>query len=175
VIDNLVRVPVPPVIVYFAYGSNMSSRRLLDRVGTARALGIGTLEAYRLVFHKVSDRDGSGKGDIVECDVSHVMGMLFGLDLEAKRALDEHEGLGAGYAEKQVTIVDGQGARIEAVTYRATVTNPDLVPFTWYLRHVIEGATEAGLPDYYLQRLLATEAVDDRDLARARRELAIYE
>ena len=71
-------------MIYFAYGSNMSSKRLLRRVRAAQVFGIGTLHAHRLAFQKVSDVDGSGKADIVTHDSEHVMGVLYRLDAEAK-------------------------------------------------------------------------------------------
>jgi len=161
-------------VIYFAYGSNMSSKRLLRRVRAAHVLGIGTLHAHRLAFQKVSDVDGSGKADIVTQDSEHVMGVLYRLDAEAKAILDRHEGLGTGYTEKQVTVIDGNGSTVTALTYVATITDPNLKPYTWYLQHVIEGATEAGLPETYLRTLRQIEAVEDPDTARVRRELAIY-
>jgi gamma-glutamylcyclotransferase len=161
-------------IIYFAYGSNMSSRRLIRRVGPVHELGIATLDFHRLAFHKISDKDGSGKADVIECASSHVMGVLFRLDQKAKQDLDEHEGLGTGYAEKPVSVIDGQGCTVTALTYCAMVTDPSLKPFMWYLRHLIEGATEAGLPDSYRQALMEIEANEDPDEARTRTELAIY-
>ena len=53
-------------IVYFAYGSNMSQRRLQARVPSATFLGIGILLGHALAFHKISKKDGSGKCDIVK-------------------------------------------------------------------------------------------------------------
>ncbi len=52
-------------IKYFAYGSNMSSRRLMDRVPSAQFVSIGKLGEHRLRYHKKS-KDGSGK-----CDIEH--------------------------------------------------------------------------------------------------------
>ena len=49
-------------ILYFAYGSNMSSRRLKNRVESANVISTGILEKYKLKFHKISE-DGSGKCD----------------------------------------------------------------------------------------------------------------
>jgi cation transport regulator ChaC len=163
-----------PRVIYFAYGSNMSSKRLLRRVRAAQVLGIGTLRSHRLAFQKVSDVDGSGKADIVTHDSEHVMGVLYRLDAEAKATLDRHEGLGTGYAEKQVTVIDGNGSIVTALVYIATITDPNLKPFTWYLQHVIEGAVEAGLPESYLQTLSQIETEEDPDTVRVRRELTIY-
>ena len=40
-------------MIYFAYGSNMLSRRFLKRVPSANALGTGILRHHQLAFHKV--------------------------------------------------------------------------------------------------------------------------
>lgn len=161
-------------VIYFAYGSNMSTRRLQLRAPSATSLGAGTLDSHRLAFHKISDRDGSGKCGIVESRTDRVMGVLFRLDQGDKEDLDRHEGLGNGYAQKRVTVIDRLGELVGALTYYATITDPNLKPFSWYLRHVIEGAREAGLPGLYLQMLMQAEAVEDKDEARSRRELSIY-
>jgi hypothetical protein len=148
---------------------------MLHRVRSAHVLGIGTLHSHRLVFHKASDVDGSGKADIIAHESEHVMGVLYHLETKAKAELDLHEGLGRGYMEKHVTVVSSRSGRsVRALAYVATVTDPDLKPYTWYLQHVVEGAMEAKLPDPYLQTLLQTETVEDPDTARVRRELAIY-
>lgn len=58
-------------ITYFAYGSNMSFKRLKKRVKSAKPKGRGVLRCHRLEFHKVS-KDRSGKCDIplaTEADV----------------------------------------------------------------------------------------------------------
>jgi hypothetical protein len=47
---------------YFAYGSNMSLRRLRTRVPSAVKLGNATLFGHQLKFHKRS-QDGSAKCD----------------------------------------------------------------------------------------------------------------
>ena len=50
-------------ICTFAYGSNMLTARLRERVSSAAAVGIGRLPGHVLKWHKRS-RDGSGKCDI---------------------------------------------------------------------------------------------------------------
>ncbi len=76
--------------------------------------------------------------------------------------------------KKKVHVIDGGGGRVAAVTYYAMRTDPDLRPYTWYLRHLLEGATEAGLPDAYIRSLRRVEAFEDPDKNREARELAIY-
>ena len=55
--------PDAPTLLYFAYGSNMSSVRLRARVNSAQPLGVARLPGHRLRWHMHS-LDGSGKCDI---------------------------------------------------------------------------------------------------------------
>ncbi len=161
-------------MIYFAYGSNMSSRRFLKRVPSANALGTGILRHHQLTFCKVSWKDGSGKCGIVASDRDEVFGVLFEIPVSDKQELDKIEGLGKGYDEKEVEISRANEKSIVAFTYYATAVDLALKPFTWYLRHVVEGAREADLPGYYIRKLEKVEAVKDHDPERERKEIRIY-
>ena len=159
---------------YFAYGSNMSSRRLQARVPSARAIGMAMLTGHRLVFHKPGRTDGSGKCDVVKSDAGEVWGVIFDIDVAEKLNLDRLEGLNHGYAEKTVTVTLKSGVRMDAVTYFAIKTDPNLKPFSWYKRHVLEGAREARLPHGYIEFLEQTSAMEDYNKEREAEELSIY-
>jgi gamma-glutamylcyclotransferase len=156
-----------PRVRYFAYGSNMLTARLVERVPSATATGIGHLPAHTLRWDKRSRHDGSGK-----CDAEHtgreedaVWGVLYEFDPADKAALDRAEGLGAGYAEKAVDVVTADGTAA-AVTYVATDKDPALRPFHWYKDLVVAGAREHGLPVDYRAHLDLVPTVSDPDLAR---------
>ena len=161
-------------LIYFAYGSNMSSRRLKARVPSATVIGPGALDGHRLAFHKVSTKDGSAKCDIVESGPDHVLGVLFEIDAAEKSTLDRLEGLGSGYEEKTVDIMLRSGACKRAFAYSATNIDDSLKPYSWYKRHVLEGAREARLPSAYVELLEKVDAIEDPDEAREASELAIY-
>lgn len=162
-----------PWLLYFAYGSNMSRRRLTARVPSARPVAGARLWRYRLAFHKVG-RDGSGKCDIVPCVESMVHGVLFEIASRDKPSLDACEDLGRGYAEGQVSVTTDRGQTVRAFTYVALLRDTSLQPFDWYLRHLIEGAVEHRLPVAYRDTLAAIETDEDPDRERALRELALY-
>ncbi len=159
-----------PSIRYFAYGSNMLTARLRERVPSATAIGIGQLVGYALRWDKRSSRDGSGKCDAEatgrQDDV--VWGVLFELDPEDKPALDKAEGLGAGYMEKTVHVMTEAGP-ITAITYYATDKDASLRPYHWYKTLVIAGAREHGLPTSYRSHLELAVTVSDPNTARASR------
>ena len=74
-------------ILYFAYGSNMSLRRLQARVSSAQSLGLGTLHNHAHAFHKIGT-DGSGKCDIVSAENATVYGVLFDMPEAELATLD---------------------------------------------------------------------------------------
>ena len=156
-----------PRVRYFAYGSNMLTVRLRERVPSATAIGIGQLVGHALHWDKRSWRDGSGKCDAEftgqQSDV--VWGVVFELDPGEKPALDKAEGLGAGYTEKAVNILTEAGPII-AVTYFASDKDASLRPYHWYKALVIAGAREHGLPPSYRSRLELVGTVSDPDPAR---------
>jgi hypothetical protein len=160
---------------YFAYGSNMSSRRLGQRVPQLVCISSAVLSHHTLRFHK-SGRDGSGKCDafFTECASDSIHGVLFDLDVAGKKTLDRIEGVGAGYDEKRVRIELAGGDRVEALTYVATHIDDTLLPFTWYKAHVMHGARAAALPAMYLDLIASVPALCDIDRERHAREMAIH-
>lgn len=164
-------------ILYFAYGSNMSRRRLRSRLPGARRLDSARLDGHALRFHKVGQRDGSGKCDAAPTgDVTdRVWGVLYALSLTELARLDHIEGRGEGYERWSLPVMTSSGERFSAQTYIATHTDPLLKPFDWYRCHVLRGAREAALPGDYIATIEAVAADRDPDPDRRARELAIYD
>ena len=91
--------------LYYAYGSNMSTRRLLSRVPDARTLGRARLAGMRLVCNKPG-RDGSGKANLVEDAGAHVWGVLYDIHVDHWALLDRHE---PGYARETARVETDDG------------------------------------------------------------------
>jgi gamma-glutamylcyclotransferase len=162
-------------MLYFSYGSNMSTPRLADRVPSARSVAVALLHAHRLQFHK-KGRDGSAKCD---CEYTGdardiVYGVVFRISAGEKPDLDRKEGLNKGYDETMVRVMTVDGALLEALTYQATSIDPSSKPFGWYKEHVLRGACEHRLPGGYIAAIEAVSAVPDPDPHRHERELSIY-
>ncbi|MCA9395325.1 MAG: gamma-glutamylcyclotransferase [Candidatus Omnitrophica bacterium] len=161
-------------MLYFAYGSNMSVKRLRARISSARVVCTATLPGHELRFHKHGD-DESAKCDAAAAGAAaEVIGVLYDIHTADKVILDKIEGVGAGYEQKTVTVMLGIGMPMEAMTYVATRINPDLKPFVWYKEHVLRGAREHGLPATYIDFINAVEAMTDPRPERHRKEVAIY-
>jgi len=162
-------------MLYFAYGSNLSTARLIYRVPSATLVMTGRLDQHRLRFHKVG-RDGSAKCDACFTGLSedYVLGALYRIDPAHKKYLDQAEGLGNGYEIKQVTVRPLSGDQVQAFTYYATKTAPDIKPFHWYREHVLCGAREHCFPEEYIRRIENVVTVADRNLQRQELEMRIY-
>lgn len=161
---------------YFAYGSNMSLLRLRQRVPSARRINTCILKKHSLRFHKVG-KDGSGKCDAYETGklADCVFGALFEINESEKLDLDKIEGLGIGYAEKcvEVEATSGDGY-YKAMTYYAIQTESWLQPYSWYLNHVVVGAKEINVPAYYLNVILSTLSIKDKNSKRDTEQSSIH-
>ncbi|MBE2245518.1 MAG: gamma-glutamylcyclotransferase [Burkholderiaceae bacterium] len=153
--------------LYFAYGSNMLTRRLRERTPSARVVGSATLAGHELRWHKVS-KDGSAKCDIVVAKAAQacVHGVVFEIAVADKPALDIAEGIGMGYKGCEVEVRTANGA-LSAWTYRATNIDPLARPYPWYKALVVAGAKEHGLPAAYVAALEAVVTREDPKPERA--------
>ena len=161
------------MFLYFAYGSNMLTRRLTARTPSAAAVGTGFVEGYRLSFDKVSS-DGSGKCDIEPTNntADRVYGVIFRIAAAEAGALDDAEGLGRGYRKGEVQVVTSDGTS-PAVAYFATEKDPARRPYHWYKAFVVEGAIEHALPQAYIDGLRAVASQPDPNASRRARNEAL--
>ena len=160
---------------YFAFGSNLASRRLRQRIPEASVHCVATLTEHRLCWRKKGS-DQSGKCDIdFTGDPEHqVYGVIYRMTHIEKLQLDVVEGAGFGYDHKTVEVTALHGEVIEAFTYYALDIDHDQQPFHWYKEHVLRGALEHDFPPHYVEHIRTTPSIDDHDTERHHRELSIY-
>lgn len=129
-------------MLYFAYGSNMSTARLRYRVKSAAPLGFAQLEGVALRWHKKS-KDGSGKCNAFPADGKTLIGVAFEFDAKEKRSLDDAEGLGFGYNEQKIDVrLAGRPTTVFVYFADTRYIDDSLVPYTWYKDFVVSGAKE---------------------------------
>lgn len=143
--------------LYFAYGSNMLTERLIarKRCPSARPVTVACAEGYALDFSKKSNKDGSGKATLVSSEGSRQYGVLFEIEDDELPHLDREEGVGKGYDRHDMfsVISAGTGDAVTAKTYLATKPQPNIKPFDWYLALIVAGARQNGLPQDQIERL----------------------
>ena len=117
-------------------------------VASARFLYRAELKGWRLVFNKRSE-DGSGKANIEEGSGDSVLGVVYEIDDSERKLLDGKEGK---YEPLIVSATLEGGSVADAVTYKSDykTTEP---PFGWYMKLVIGGAMDHGLPEEYIKAL----------------------
>lgn len=160
----------------FAYGSNMNINRLRKRVPSAIRLFNASLPGYRFLFNKQSN-DGSGKGNIQPSinPLNIVWGVIFEIEETEKPSLDIAEGLGQGYCEGVIDLVDENDRFVQAQVYMADANaiNNELLPYDWYKEFVVTGAEQNQLPAEYIEFLKNFRCNVDLDEQRKLRELNI--
>jgi gamma-glutamylcyclotransferase len=161
--------------LYFAYGSNMSRKRLAERIPDVRSRGAAWMEDRRLSFNKPG-RDGTGKANLIEHSGSHAWGVVYELDGDDWDVLDRFE---SGYSRLIVEVRSGWNAagvrrrrdasRFDVQTYlwsgEEAVGEEGgdalIPPASWYLDHLRAGAREHGLPAHYLRVIESVAAAAD--------------
>jgi cation transport regulator ChaC len=156
---------------YLGYGSNMNrgifeNRRGMRPIQAHSAL----LENYRLRFNLAI---GPGERSVANLE-SHagarIWGVLYLITVEQSEHLDRTEGVPRGaYRRIPVSaIVDG-GEQIAAFTYQSDRISLGRKPSARYIRLLIEGAVQHGLPPGYLRYLRNFELAADERLSEPQR------
>ncbi|KAF7772232.1 hypothetical protein PCIT_a2262 [Pseudoalteromonas citrea] len=157
----------------FAFGSNMSSQRLLARLPLAKKVGVAQLPSFELQFSMLST-DGSAKCNIHQSSnkKDKVFGVVYALNEHEQALLDEIEGV--RYDRTEVSVQLNSGQCVSAYCYIANTLITDQLPFDWYVQHVYAGGLEHNFPTYYLARIKEQASVIDRQTQRKEIELSIY-
>ncbi len=161
------------LIPYFAYGSNMCTRRLAKRVNNPARIGQAKLIGYDFRFHKKS-KDCSAKANAYKtgCQEDVVWGVLFEFDESQKCCLDKAEAVGQGYNCCHVEVEDEEGNTRCAFTYLADEAYivDEQKPYFWYKRFITEGAEQHGLPDSYIEQIKRMPGKSDPCKSRREKE-----
>ena len=141
---------------YFAYGSNLWIEQMIERTG-----GIGQgehrpksahLANHRLVFQHLED-NGPAFANIL-CPGNGVLGVVYHCRPTTLEKLDYYE---CGYTRQSITVTDQQGEMINAIAYVIT-PRQGVRPgqhSTEYLQRILTGAKQHGLPESYIDTIIA--------------------
>ena len=146
----------------FCYGSNMNTERITERCSSSRFISRAKVSGYKLLFNKRS-KDKSGKANLIYTgDKSLVWGVIFDISEDQKPILDKAEGLGKGYDEYKLIVINDLEQEIECVCYIATdekYLDNNLKPYDWYKEYCLIGAKQHNLPEDYI---LTIESVTEK-------------
>lgn len=162
---------------YFAYGSNMETATFCGRRGIQcyRALP-GRASGWQVVFDKpplLSVGEGFANLIVAPTDAAH--GVAYEIDESDLAHLDLTEGVLVGNyrrIEIEVEAYDaGQVLRLQVQTLISERRNPELRPSHRYMKLVIAGAREHGLPADYIAMLEAVPSKPESAEAASLRPL----
>jgi len=144
-------------IYYFAYGSNMLSKRMRKRIPDAEVVGTASLFGWKFVWDKIS-KDNSAKANLLAEDGNRVWGVVYRLPDQQVQNLDNVEG---GYQRINVIVEPVNGNKMPAVTYISDNRAADLLPYDWYKKIVLDGAQVHSLPTDYISTIMKVESIPD--------------
>ncbi|XP_071650735.1 gamma-glutamylcyclotransferase [Temnothorax longispinosus] len=150
--------------LYFAYGSNLFSKRIRLSNPTAVMKNIGYIKNFRLDFHRYSKRWQGASATIVETENSVVWGVVWELNKCNLATLDKQEGVQDDiYHPMTVNVETPDGTTLTCRVYQQC-NNPkeyikpenypmDRRPSPLYLNMILKGAEENNLPTDYMKFL----------------------
>jgi len=155
--------------LYFAYGSNLWTKRIHENNRTARMVAVGKLEGHRLDFGHWTQRWRGASANILAEEGSHVYGVLWELNQCDQASLDKQEGVLDNIYQRVELIVEtvSEGKKVNCMAYRIrdetrqksiAAHGEKLIPSLRYKNVIIQGAKEHGLPEEYVKFL---EAIPD--------------
>ena len=124
---------------YFAYGSNLNKKQMLERCPDSKPRFVTTLRNYRLVFVGWSRQWRGGITSIKPFRGERVLGALYELSDRDLRRLDSYEGYPGSYNRLKVTVFDEDGEPVEAITYIKSQQSEETQPSKDYLSLVQQG------------------------------------
>ncbi|WP_020475068.1 gamma-glutamylcyclotransferase family protein [Zavarzinella formosa] len=141
---------------YFAYGSNLWTDQMAARTGPV-AEGEDRPRRAFLPDHRLTFDVPGENGQVfanIHSPGAGVHGVLYCCTSDTLKRLDEFE---HGYERQRVTVVLENGDRQEAFAYFAGPTGlvQGRLPTAEYLRRILTGAREHGLPDWYVREIEA--------------------
>lgn len=162
----------------FQYGSNCLESEINGKNrlrGDAKFIGIAeTVEDYELAFDVFSDGRHCGASDILPRSGGKVWGALYEIPEyligrettpPGRRSLDAIEGEGRNYERREIEVRKRDGRIDRVLTY--TVRNPrdGLKTNLDYVRCIIAGLRERGVPGEYIDKVKRIAAANNPALA----------
>ena len=138
---------------YFAYGSNLNLDQMAHRCPTAKVVGAGILNGYKLVFNRVAS---------IEPDTSQSVPVgIWEIDEYCEASLDLYEGYPRLYRKEKVSVrFDGQ--KIEGMIYIMNSTGKQ-PPNNTYFQTIQIGYRNIGLDEKYLSAAYIDSFKPDSD------------
>lgn len=140
-------------VYYFSYGSNMNKKQMENRCGHAVDGKLASLKKYSFVYDGYSERRKGAVANIIQgSDDKYVFGVLYQVTEADIKKLDKAEGYPACYRREKLEVACGEELKTAWVYLR----DPQVAgrPNENYLRTVLNGAEDFGLPKKYIEKYI---------------------
>ncbi len=127
---------------YFAYGSNLNRKQMLERCPDSKPKFMVTLPNYKLIFAGWSRKWRGGVATIKRFGGEKVLGGIYDVPEQCLRQLDRYE---EGYDRLKVTVFNEVDEPIEAITYIKSGQLEETQPSKEYLVLTQQGYRDWGL------------------------------
>ena len=127
---------------YFAYGSNLNRKQMLERCPDSKPKFMVTLPNYKLIFAGWSRKWRGGVATIKRFGGEKVLGGIYDVSEQCLRQLDRYE---EGYDRLKVTVFTEVDEPIEAITYIKSGQLEETQPSKEYLAIIQQGYRDWGL------------------------------
>ena len=127
---------------YFAYGSNLNRKQMLERCPDSKPKFVATLPNYNLIFAGWSRKWRGGVATIKRFGGEKVLGGIYDVSEQCLRQLDRYE---EGYDRLKVTVFTELDEPIEAITYIKSGQLEETQPSKEYLAIIQQGCRDWGL------------------------------
>lgn len=147
--------------LFFAYGADMDPEVARERGCVAQTVEVACLPDFRLGFFGYAWIWDGGYDTVVEDPGSKVWGVLYRPTQSDWDALDGWMGArldgGGMYFHFPAVVTTSDGTRHHVRLYKKDILGHPTKPSDAYLRLLLRGAGQRGLPDSYLEQLRAME------------------
>lgn len=147
---------------YFAYGSNLDVKQMVQRCPGARLVGPAQLTDHRLCFPRRSPVRDCAVASVESHKGQIIWGVIYEIDENDAKRLDEREGFDPvntsainRYCRVDVMVTRNPGDRVEAFAYVAVPEDDPGRPSAEYVQHIVDGAIAHSFPDDYIEMLRA--------------------
>jgi len=123
-------------VYYFAYGSNLNKKQMMERCPDSKPMFTATLPNYKLVFVGWFRQWRGGVVSIKPFRGDRVRGAIYEVSEQCLRRLDRYE---ADYSRFKVTVLGEDSEPIEAITYVKTGQLEETQPSKEYLTIIQQG------------------------------------
>ena len=130
---------------YFAYGSYLNKKLMLERCPDSKPMFIASLHNYKLVFVGWSRQWRGGLVSIRPFRGERVLGAIYEVSDRDLKRLDSYQGYPNNYTRLNVTVFDEDGEPIKAITYIKSGQSEEAQPSKEYSALIQQGYRDWGI------------------------------